>query len=150
MSAIKNYLMDLTYKVMEAGHEIDPYEKEWNSEEAFEETWDSLTTFNRPYGSLQSLICYFHFCVEDIDRADLPNLYPTTAELLPELNRLYEGYADRQYRNNIFAIKPEYFDEWGSEADEDTRLPYEEVKRLAKDWNVPLAVLISDQLTIIS
>lgn len=150
MSAIKNYLMDLTYRVMEAGHEIDPYEKEWNSEENFNETWDSLTTFDRPYNSLQSLICYFHFCIEDIDQADLPNLYPTTAELLPELNRLYEGYADRQYRNNIFAIKPEYFDEWGSEADEDTRLPYEEVKRLAKDWNVPLAVLISDQLTIAS
>lgn len=150
MSAIKNHLMDLTYKVMEAGHEIDPYEKDWNSEEAFEETWDSLTTFERPYGSLQSLICYFHFCVEDIDQADLPNLYPTTAELLPELNRLYEGYADRRHENSVFSINPDYIDSFGSDADEDTRLPYEEVKRLAKEWNIPLAVLISNQLTIAS
>lgn len=150
MSAIKNYLIDLTCRVMEASHEIDPYERDWNSYEAFGETWESITTFDRSWGSLPTIICHFNECIDGIDKADLPNLYPATADLLPELNRYYEGYADMRYEKTTFAINSDYLNNFGSNADESTRIDYAEVKRLSQEWGVPLAVLITEQLTVIS
>lgn len=140
MSKMNQYITDLTYRIMEAGHECDPYEQDWNSEEAFEETFNSIMN------DLPGLICYFHMCTEDCT----PELLPSSFAILEELNRIYRYQADRRYENCMFAIDPAYIEDFGSEADENTRLPYEEVKRLSKEWNVPLAVLIRDQLTLVS
>lgn len=139
MSYTKRYLVDLTYRIIDATKECDPYEH-FDSEEAFDSTFNSLIN------DLAGLISYFRTAVEDIPTDKLSELFPCTAAVLEELEQLYAEEISLVYADTVFSIKPEYIENFGSEADEDTRLSIDEVVDLAKEWNVPLCNLIENQL----
>jgi len=140
MSYTKNYLVDLTYRIIDATKECNPYEH-FDSEEAFDSTFNSLIN------DLAGLLSYFRTAVEDIPVDKLSELFPCTASVLEELEQLYAERAKLMYADTAFAIKPEYLKDFGPDADEDTRLTIEDVMHLAEEWNVPLSVLITEQLT---
>lgn len=139
MSYTKRYLVDLTYRIIDATKECDPYEH-FDSEEAFDSTFNSLIN------DLAGLISYFRTAVEDIPTDKLSELFPCTAAVLEELEQLYEEEISLVYADTVFSIKPEYLENFGSEADEDTRLTIDDVAFLAKEWNVPLCNIIENQL----
>ena len=87
MSAIKNYLMDLCYKTLEAAKEVDPYEFDFDSDEAFEETLNALTCRN-----VCSIVSFFENATEDISETEMHELYPTLTSVLPELRKLAARY----------------------------------------------------------
>jgi len=139
MSYTKRYLVDLTYRIIDARKECDPYEH-FDAEEAFDSTFNSLIN------NLAGLLSYFRTAVEDISADKLSELFPCTAAVLEELEQLYAEEISLVYADTVFSIKPEYLENFGSEADEDTRLTIDDVAFLAKEWNVPLCNIIENQL----
>lgn len=139
MSYTKRYLVDLTYRIIDATKECNPYEH-FDAEEAFDSTFNSLIN------DLAGLLSYFHTAVEDIPADKLSELFPCTAAVIDELTQLYSESATLMYADTIFSIKPEYLEDFGSEADENTRMTIDDVEFLAKEWNVPLYNLIENQL----
>lgn len=139
MSYTKRYLVDLTYRIIDATKECDPYEH-FDAEEAFDSTFNSLIN------DIAGLLSYFHTAVEDIPADRLSELFPNTAYVLEELEQLYAESISIAYADTVFSIKPEYLEYFGQDADEDTQLTIEDVMHLAEEWNVPLCNLIENQL----
>lgn len=66
-----------------------------------------------------------------------------------------QGYIKQLIREDIkqsklrsenvmnYRIKPEYFEQWGSDATEETVLTLEEVKSFADEWETPIGELMS-------
>ena len=42
----------------------------------------------------------------------------------------------------VYRIKPEFYDQWGSSVDENTRITYPDLMDLARSWDVPISDLM--------
>lgn len=77
---MSDYLIYITEMTLEAAKECDPYEFNFDSDEAFTETMEAITS-----GHVDSIISFLHEFIDELSEADSFRLYPSTMAVLPML-----------------------------------------------------------------
>lgn len=88
MSAIKEYYMDLSYRIADAYMECDPFDATYS--EIADETMELVFT-----GHVSAIANYFLDQLEDLDAASAKEIFPYTVSILPELLPFVEAELER-------------------------------------------------------